>query len=471
MAGQYFNDQTTSNHSSFEVQLYEFMRYGKTWFYAQADRDIAIGGPAKPAPVTKTLTVSSAGFMWQGGNAAFTQACGVWDAATGEKLAGWKHRSWHLGYFDQYGHYVFVDAYDNVNPASTAAPPGDPAGDAEANRLANDIRALGSGVTIILFSGDEPKSNLTAALRDTLVFCGATNKALDQIAYRGAYLLVGIPGSGEGGGVERVSGKEYTSPEGIPGDPRAYVTANVTVNSLPDPTVKYGTTYKGIQISDDGIKITGPGADSLKITMQADADLAALFIGTPPSGDVWVRIRRWQWGSGEQPIAAYIGTITQSNRPTPGTLELTCDNLGSSFTTNGLRLCWSRMCPHVLYDPNGCGANKNAYRMDGTLTYAAKGQLKLDEVGKMPDGWFDGGFVEWYIAPGVLERRGIEWHQGTTLSLLGFSDGFEIGQKVSVYAGCDRTITTCDRKFKNAPNYGGAPYLPGKSPYDGDPVF
>jgi uncharacterized phage protein (TIGR02218 family) len=463
MAGGYqYSTSETSNHQSYEVQLYEFMRYGKTWFYAQADRDITIGGPPRPTPKTVNLRIVSAGFSWNGGNNAFADAMGVYDPQSGAKYAGWKHRSWHMGYIDPNGEFVFVDAYDNVQTGTPGA--------TEADRLGTDLNHLDSGVTVIIWTGDEPQSNLTPGLRAALIRCGARGSTLDAIQYRSSYILVGVPGVGEGNGTERYAGQDATlfTPSG---DPYAYTEVTLAVQTQPDPNVTYGITYKGVQISDDGIKISGPGADTLKVTMQADTEIAALFVGTPPSGNVWIRVRRWQWGSVEAPIAVYVGTITSADRPTPGSLVISCENIGSSFQANGLRLCWSRMCPHVLYDQNSCKVNKATYKITATIGLAAQGQLDCPEVGRLPDGWFDGGFVEWQIAQGVPERRGIDWHQGTKLSLLGFSDGFEGGQVIQVYAGCDRTILTCANKFNNADNYGGVPYLPGKSPYDGDPVF
>ncbi|WP_192943092.1 phage BR0599 family protein [Pseudomonas aeruginosa] len=37
------------------------------------------------------------------------------------------------------------------------------------------------------------------------------------------------------------------------------------------------------------------------------------------------------------------------------------------------------------------------------------------------------------------------------------------------FPGCDQLIQTCNDKFDNTPNCGAVPFLPGKSPFDGDP--
>jgi hypothetical protein len=55
--------------------------------------------------------------------------------------------------------------------------------------------------------------------------------------------------------------------------------------------------------------------------------------------------------------------------------------------------------------------------------------------------------------------------------MFGLADGLYYGLAVNAYPGCNRTTTECVDKFDNLDNYGGVPDLPGKSPFDGDPVF
>ncbi|ELR65837.1 hypothetical protein C942_00924 [Photobacterium marinum] len=44
------------------------------------------------------------------------------------------------------------------------------------------------------------------------------------------------------------------------------------------------------------------------------------------------------------------------------------------------------------------------------------------------------------------------------------------GERAEITRGCDRTLTTCHRRFNNAVNFGGAVNLPTKNPYVGDPI-
>jgi hypothetical protein len=60
--------------------------------------------------------------------------------------------------------------------------------------------------------------------------------------------------------------------------------------------------------------------------------------------------------------------------------------------------------------------------------------------------WFSGGYIE-FDRNGYTERRGLRSQDGNTLHLFGGTTGLQVGQSVTLYPGCDRTIATCDSKF------------------------
>lgn len=97
----------------------------------------------------------------------------------------------------------------------------------EAERLRNDLNNLDSSVIAVLYSHDNPLDNrLYSGLPDAIYRCGGSRAifASNEFAYRSAYILVGIPGCGEGNGIERYSGA-------IDGDPDAYLELSFQVNN------------------------------------------------------------------------------------------------------------------------------------------------------------------------------------------------------------------------------------------------
>jgi uncharacterized phage protein (TIGR02218 family) len=174
---------------------------------------------------------------------------------------------------------------------------------------------------------------------------------------------------------------------------------------------------------------------------------------------------------GAATVLAWIGTVSQVKRTDPATAEVTCSTLAQSFESNGLRLSWGRICPYVLYDAATCKVDPATYAVTGLITDKDGISIHVAEAAGFANGYFSGGYVEWTLATDTYERRPIQSHAGTVLTFLGVTDGLEIGDSVTFYPGCDRTIQTCHDKFSNSDNSGACPTLPGVSPFDGRLVF
>jgi uncharacterized phage protein (TIGR02218 family) len=240
--------------------------------------------------------------------------------------------------------------------------------------------------------------------------------------------------------------------------------------TLPTGSDGADETYEPLPISDTGSRQTGDVSnDDLTITMPASAKIPTLFAGTPPSSSVIVTIRRMNLGETDSPII-WVGTVASVKRVGGISAEVTCRMLTSTFDRAGLRLSYSRGCPHALYDIS-CRVNKAAYAITLAISALDGISIHAPAIGGLPAGWLNGGMVEWITDDGIMERRAIEFQSTTYVQLLGLTDGLSVGQYVTLYPGCDRTSLTCETKFNNLVNYGGFPHLPGKSPFDGDPVF
>lgn len=238
-----------------------------------------------------------------------------------------------------------------------------------------------------------------------------------------------------------------------------------------DRAIEFETqTFDPVAISDDGIRQTGePNADALLIVCPHDLAVAQLFRGAPPAAEIAVIIRDLHFGESEAAIA-FLGSIDGVSFPTPGRAEISCQSLAASMRRPGLRLTWERGCPHSLYDHN-CRVNRDLFAVPATIQSMTGSTITSGAFDAFADDYFPGGYVEWSIGLGETDRRGVERQVDDTLTLLGGTDGLAVGMEVTGYPGCPRTIAICDSRFDNVPNYGGFPHLPGKSPFDGDPIF
>jgi hypothetical protein len=88
-----------------------------------------------------------------------------------------------------------------------------------AGTLAADLNATDSSHIVVVYSYDEPQTNrLNSGLPAAMYRCGASRAVFgsSRFQYRSAYVLIGIPGCGEGNGAEAYQGA-------VGSDPNAWV--------------------------------------------------------------------------------------------------------------------------------------------------------------------------------------------------------------------------------------------------------
>jgi len=240
-----------------------------------------------------------------------------------------------------------------------------------------------------------------------------------------------------------------------------YTSARADITSL-------GHTWLSAAINDDGITLSGNSdEDEFVITIPKN-DFTELFTSTPPSQTIYVTVRRLHYGDDEAPVV-WSGTLKSVKRENALVCKISCRTITSSLNRLGLRLAFSRNCPHSLYDIS-CGVNKNAHAVTA-MVMSLTGNSFIHN-GPIPAGanFYSGGFIE-FTVNGLVERKPIESQLGSTITLLTSTDDMTIGTMVTMYPGCDRTTATCQNKFNNLSNYGGFPQLPTKSPFEFDPIF
>lgn len=229
--------------------------------------------------------------------------------------------------------------------------------------------------------------------------------------------------------------------------------------------------YLPVAISDNGMVQGGSQDNDFTITVPSDLPIVALFRGTPPSAPIYMTVRRKDYAEPDAPVY-WIGTVANLRRPDDVSAEIIGATLTSSFKRSGLRLSWQKTCPHILYD-HGCKLNPEDFGVAGTVTDKTGTSITVTGAAVGNESSYIGGFIKWDAeGNGTYERRGIEGTSGAGVFLLyGRPDRLEIGADITLYPGCRHTPTACNDDFDNLANYGGFEFLPGKSPFDGTPVF
>ncbi len=246
---------------------------------------------------------------------------------------------------------------------------------------------------------------------------------------------------------------------------------NVWRYSAAESDVYYaGEKFEAVPVDNSGeIQSGDTQNDDYTVTLPSRVPFAQLFISTPPSEPIYLIVREKHRDS-EDALISGVFTISSVRRRDQITVEVVCKTLTASLNRNGLRLSFGRGCPHALYDRN-CRVNPAAYGVSIQVQAMTGATVTSSSLALLPAGYLNGGYFEYLLMPGVMERRAIESHSGDKFVVLGTTDGLIINNWVTVYPGCDRVTATCQNKFNNLANYGGFPHLPTKSPFDGDPVF
>lgn len=223
-------------------------------------------------------------------------------------------------------------------------------------------------------------------------------------------------------------------------------------------------TYLPVAISDSGMKQGTSQQNDFTVTIPSDLPIVGLFRGTPPSLSIWMTVRRRHVGDDEAPIY-WKGLVFNVKRQGDAKADIIGKPMSATLRRTGLRLCWTRECPHFLYD-EGCKVDPEDYRTAAVVETATGVTITLTGAPDKDDQYFRGGYVEWEAnADGTVERRMIEDHQGDTLKVFGLAE-VDAGTPVGLFPGCNRTPGDCVDKFDNGPNYGGVDFMPGVSPFD-----
>lgn len=144
---------------------------------------------------------------------------------------------------------------------------------------------------------------------------------------------------------------------------------------------------------------------------------------------------------------------------------ISCKPLGTALKRIGLHRPAQVQCPHALYGA-GCNLTEALFAETGSLLSHTGTAVTSGVFAGHADGWWVGGKIDF---SGAL--RFIIGHVGDTITLTGVVPGLAQNAAFIVYPGCDHTPATCDAKFGNLPNHGGAPGFPIKNPFTGDSAF
>lgn len=254
----------------------------------------------------------------------------------------------------------------------------------------------------------------------------------------------------------------------------SYLTNHWYYTTAEEPVTYDGHVYSPLPIKHGDIEPTGDVAKSqIQINVPQDSPIGELFRVQPPTGVVTVTLFAKHVGDAEVK-AIWKGRIVNVEWEQPW-LNLTTESVFSSLQRLGLRRKYATQCPHPLYSIGHglCNVVKADHKVDYAVTTITGATVNCAAAAGAAVDHFAGGFVTWiHAASGYMEQRMVKSSDAAgNLVLTSQPPGLLVGATLSTYPGCDHSLATCHSKFNNALNYGGAPFIPTKNPFNGSTLY
>lgn len=262
-------------------------------------------------------------------------------------------------------------------------------------------------------------------------------------------------------------------------------TDTFTYTSGTESIVYLGKTYLPVAISRTEPKLSPKSTSgSMTLTLPKDNAFVVRYLGPfPPLPDKLTIYRTHSTDLASEVITFWEGDVKA--------VSFDGDKAKIALSTLSERLAgaipkrvFSYTCNHVLYD-SLCQVGNSAHKsevdvvsidasnphiltvQDHTGTSFPTVSDRTTAAGDLT--YFDGGYVDFLFTGsggGTHSRSIVSYVDSTnTLTLSHRISDLNVGGKLSLFAGCDHDVTTCQSKFNNVNNYGGFPFVPGKNPF------
>ena len=223
--------------------------------------------------------------------------------------------------------------------------------------------------------------------------------------------------------------------------------------------------YAPIPISRSGVlSSTVEPQGQMRVTIPADEPLAKKFVAYLPERQILLTVlQAHRSDTTFEKIPVFIGTVNSIEFEN-GEAMLSCQPVTKGLTRSVPWQRYKSLCNWALYGA-GCGVLRTGFTtlLPTGPTFVSGDIIRDSAFALQTNGWYTNGYLE---VEETRETRYIINHTTNELRLIYPLTNFTAGMTVRVYAGCDRTESTCRSKFNNIDNYLGFNRVPQENPFD-----
>lgn len=233
-----------------------------------------------------------------------------------------------------------------------------------------------------------------------------------------------------------------------------------------ESVVKSGDTYSPIAIVSGNTSADGEAqANSIQVTVVGSNAVAELFKNNQPVSPIQVYVYRQQRGDAEfiTIFAGEIGTCSFGDV----NAVFSCYPAQSVAQRKIATLSYQALCNNRLYDSR-CQVVRASFTYTYAVTAIAVGNGEATyDLGGNSETFFAVEKLNWLTAGTVQfgdQVLMIVYHIGNKVTVMDSFTDLIVGNTLTLYAGCDKQVSTCRDKFVNLARHQGFPYLPGENP-------
>jgi uncharacterized phage protein (TIGR02218 family) len=131
----------------------------------------------------------------------------------------------------------------------------------------------------------------------------------------------------------------------------------------------------------------------------------------------------------------------------------------AQFNINIPRNLYQANCLHTLYDAD-CGIVRATY---GALVsdIGSSSTININCNAAQAAGYFNGGYVVWNTGALAGIKRTIKYYVPGNFAIFNpLPNAPSLGDTLTLYPGCDKSLSVCINKFNNKANFRGMPFIP-----------
>lgn len=211
----------------------------------------------------------------------------------------------------------------------------------------------------------------------------------------------------------------------------------------------------------------------MEITVPATNPFVSRFKPSTPAARATITVQRVQRSDFPSPgvITIFEGYVSSVSFEEDGKVaKIACTPVTAAQSRPVPRFSYQGMCNHVLFDASCKVDDTDArWRLTAVASGVSSSVVTVPGAAAFGATWWVGGFME---INGGDDSRLILSQSGDDLQLLLPFPGSIVGGSVTIFAGCDHLVATCDAKFStpedtqsNVINYGGFAFVPTRNPF------